>query len=436
VSPVTLDEEPVLPRPISTARARAVREARPMVWLTAVEGGAKLLSFAFYLIAARVLQPQGFGVVQYTITVGAVAFGALQVLATVIVRELGAVRDDRPGTHDVLGSSLAVAGGLWVLSSLLCLLAQGLGFARGASTLGLLSVLGGTAVFQTYYSIARGTGEGGRQAAAYAGGSLAQLIVFGLLAAFTRPSATTALLIYGASSLVPVVAYELWRPVVRAQPLRVRRHVIRRLWLLGAPLLIAQICYLVWNSLDQLWVEGALGTFQVGLYSSAKNLSQLFIIVPGGITGVLLPRVAQLRAAQDDRGARRLIAWGTVIGVAISALLAVGVIFLRAPLLGLLYGHLYRAAAGALAALSLGMVCYAAFTALTMAAVGWGRPGVYTAGIAVAGVLEALGLAVFGGHHSIAAAWAYAGSIGGALLFVLLMLRVRPLRGEAETQPA
>jgi len=214
--------------------------------------------------------------------------------------------------------------------------------------------------------------------------------------------------------------------VLRGRPLPVRRHVVRRLWLIGAPLLVAQVCYLLWNSLDQLWVQGALGTYQVGLYASAKNISLVLIVIPGGATGVLLPRVAQLLKAERPDAARRLILLGTVGATGASALIALGIILLRVPLLGDLYGRPYRAAAGALAALSCGMVCYAAFASLTMAAVAWGRPKVYAAAIAVAALIEALAFELFGCRNLVSAGIVYSASIALALLFVLILLRSRP----------
>lgn len=407
--------------------AAAVGEAKPMVWLTGVEGIARLLSFGFYLIAARVFAPQDFGVVQYTITVALLAFAGLQVLVTAIIRELGVERVDAERTREVLGSSLAAAIGLFVVTSLLCVLAKAIGLAEGANTLGLLVVLAGTAAFQLYYAIGRGLGDQGRQAASYVGASFAQLLMFLALVAITRPTTAQALVIFGASSFVPVLLYEWRRPILRGLPLPISRDVLARLWLLGAPLLAAQVGYLLWNSLDQLWVHSALGAYDLGLYASAKNLSQALIVIPGGTTGVMLPRIAQLCRDGRTDSARRLVIWGTLGTIAASALVALAIVLVRVPLLSDLYGHTYRGAATALAAQALGMVCYAGFAALTMAAIGWGRPRVYLAGIAVAAVSEALCFQVLGCESLPAAGLVYAGSIAAALLFVVALLRVRPL---------
>ena len=414
---------------VDNTASSAFGEAKPMVWLTAVEGVARLLSFGFYLLAARVFEPQGFGVVQYTITVAILAFGGLQVLATAIVRELGVDRADEARTRAILGSSVAAAVALWAATSLLCLIGTSTGLVGGTDALGLLAVVAGTAVFQIYYSIGRGLGDKRRQAASYVGASLAQLIAFGALAALMQPTTTQALLIFGASSFVPVIIYELKSPVLRGWRLTVSADVLRRLWLLGAPLLIAQAGYLLWNSLDQLWVHGSLGAYNLGLYASAKNLSQALIIVPAGITGALLPRVAHLSGQGHKDAARRVVILGTVGAAGASAILALVIVVLRVPLLTGLFGSPYGAASDALVAQVLGMVFYAAFAALTMAAVGWGRPRVYTAGIAVAAGFEAIGFVVFGCGSLLAAGVIYSTSIALALVFVLGLLRLRPLWG-------
>lgn len=405
----------------------AIGEAGPMLWLTSVEAGARVLSFGFYLIAARVFTPGGFGVVQYTITVSLLAFGGLQVLATALMRELGAARTSDQEIRAVLGSSMAVAAGLLVVTGLLSVAAQAVGLAHGVSPVGLLWALAGTAALQLYYAIARGLGDPGRQAASYAGASLAQLVMVAALALLIRATPTDALIVFGASSFVPILLYEWRHPVLRGRALRIDAAVVRRLWMVGAPLLAAQVGYLVWNSLDQIWVQGALGSFHVGVYSAAKNVSQALLVVPAGIAGVLLPRVSQLRNCGEQRDARRLVIWATIGAAAISAAVALLIVLTRAPLLGGIYGSAYRGASGPLAVLSLGMVCYAAFTTLTMAAVGWGRPRVYTFGVASAAALEGLLLFLVHRPNLMTAAYAYSVSMAGALALVLGALALRPL---------
>jgi O-antigen/teichoic acid export membrane protein len=399
-----------------------------MASLTLAEGASRLLSFVFYLVAARVLSTAGFGELRYTITLSTLAFVAGQVVVTGLTRELGAARGDPARTTAVLGSSLAAAGVVVGASAVLAWAAVAAGLLPGANALGLVVTLAGLAAFQLYYAIGRGLGESLRPALTYVGGSLAQLVVFAAIALAANPGPTVALLVFGLSSFVPIAWLEATRPVIQGRELRVDHATLVALWRVGAPLLAAQVGFLVWFSADQVWVASTLDRHDIGLYSAAKTLAQLFIVVPAGVGGVLLPRVAELLAAGREGTARRL-AWGSTAGVlGLSAALALAVVAVRGDLLAGLFGSSYRDAAPALLGLIAGMVVYAGFATLTTAAVGWGRPGVYAFGVIVAAVGELVYLLAAGGGGIATAGWATAASIGAGSVAVLGLLALRPLR--------
>jgi O-antigen/teichoic acid export membrane protein len=398
-----------------------------MASLTLAEGGARLLSFAFYLLAARVLSTAGFGEVRYTITLSTLAFLGGQVVVTGLTRELGAARRSPAATGAVLGSGLAAGGVVVGLSAVAAGGAAAAGLLPGADAIGLVATLAGLAAFQLYYAIGRGLGESLRPALTYFGGSLAQLVLFGAAAAVADPGPTAALLIFGASSLVPVAWLEATRPVLRGRGLSVERATLARLGRGGGPLLVAQVGYVVWLSADQVWVASTLDARDIGLYGAAKTLSQLFVVLPAGVGGVLLPRVAELRAAGRADAARHLV-WGATGGVlALSAALALALASVQSEVLAALFGSSYRDAAPALLGLVVGMAVYAGFSVLTTAAVAWERPGVFAAGIAVAALVEVGVLLAAGAGGLATAAWATAGSMVAGLAAVLVALAIRPL---------
>ena len=387
-----------------------------MLGVTASEAGARLLSFCFYLLAARELTVHGFGVVRYTITLSLLAFGGTQVLVNAMTREVGAARGHGRRTAEVLGSSLAIGTVVLPASVALCLAAAAAGLTDGADTVGLIAALTGLAALQLYYGVGRGLGDLTRAASTYAGASLVQLVAFGIIAALTQASPRTALLVYGLSSLVPLLLWEMRRPVLWRTALAVSGATARRVLTLARPLFVAELCYLIWLSADQVWVQHALGTSQVGLYGAAKTLTQVLFVIPAGVTAVLMPRVAELRTRGDIARARRLV-FATTGGVlAACGLVGIVVIALRSPLLAILYGDAYRASASSLVILTVGTVANAGFVVLTTSAVGWGRPGVYAAGMALAAACELALLAALPGDHITTAAWAVSGSI--ALAFV------------------
>jgi O-antigen/teichoic acid export membrane protein len=412
------------------------KEARPMVGLVFTEGASRLLAFAFYLLAARALSTSGYGEVQYTITLATLAFGVIQVLAIVMPRELGASRSlGEARVEQVLGTGLLLSLGIWAVTVLAAGLAASLGVTGAAQPLGLMAVISGLAVFQLYYSVARGLGRFKRAAFTYAGASAVQLAAFAIAIVLTDPGPTAALIIFSASSFVPVIVLELHRPILRHlsidAPTEIRRSMLRA----GGVLLVAQLAYLTWNSVDQIWVEGTLGASAVGLYGAAKTLSQLFVVLPAGINGVLMPRVAELRTARDGRHANNLMIWAALALLVVSAAVAVVIVLGRVPLLELLFGSRYAGAASALVGLSVAMVLFGVFMTLTQAAIGWGRPHLYTTTMAVAAVAEVLGLIVLPGGSIEFAAWTYAGSMALATTLVAAWLVVRPF-GFNSHQPA
>jgi O-antigen/teichoic acid export membrane protein len=399
-----------------------------MLALSATEGVARLLAFGFYLLAARVLSTSAFGEVRFTITLATLAFGLVQVLSVVLPRELGAARtSDSTRVNQVLAAGLSFAALTWALTALAAGIAAALGLTGAARPIGLIAVISGMAAFQLYYSVARGLGRFKRAAFTYSGASAVQLAAFAVAAALTRPTATEALIIFSASSFVPVLLLEARHPILRNLDFRVPREVRRSILRIGGVLVLAQILYLVWNSVDQIWVEGSLGAGAMGLYGAAKTLTQVFLVLPAGVNGVLMPRVAQLWAEHDARRAKRLVAISTLALFVASSAVGVLVVAARVPLLELLFGTRYSGAAGALVGLTVGMVIYGVFMTLTNSAVGWGRPRIYFATIALAALTEVTAFLVIPSGSIAAAAWLYAGSIAVGTLAVSLWLVVRPL---------
>lgn len=385
--------------------------------LTAAEGGSRLLSLLFYIIAARVLSPSGFGVVRYTITFSLIMFLALQVLVKAIARELGAARGDERLTRSIIGSSLLLTAVVLAVSYAACFVVVGTGLSGLARTWPLIVVLSGQAGFQVYYALGRGLGHMARPALTYLAGSLLQLLallVYGAIA--TRVSPGAALIIFGISSLAPIVAYELWRPILRRQSLLVSRHALGLLWATSAPLVLGQVAFVVWNSADQVWVQERFGAVDVGLYSASRNLVQLFLVLPTGIGAALLPRVAELRARGEERRAVRLVGGATGAVLTVSSALGLAAIIGRTELLELCYGRDYRAAAPALVGLTVGMAVAAVYFTLSAASVGWGRGVASTFAFSVGAAVELSALLLLRPTTPAGTAWTFALSSAASCL--------------------
>jgi O-antigen/teichoic acid export membrane protein len=412
------------------------KELGPILISTLGEGGSRAINFVFYIIVARALTPSGFGEVRYSIALALIASGVSLLLATAANRELGAARGDPKVTGELLGSALVLGVLLWLASSGLCLAASAAGLTGSARPVGLVAAVTGVTIFQFYYQVARGLDAAGRAAITYLAGAIASLAGFLLLWALVEPTPTMTLVVFGAAGILPVAIAELARPVIPRAQLAVRREGLRLLWLTGGPLLAAGIGYLVWNSADQIWVETQLGTREIGLYSASRNLAAVLVVIPSGVVGVLLPRMAELVANGQEGQASRLLVRVATGTTAATAAIALILVLARRPLLSALYGSEYEPASAALAGLCVASVLYAGFIVFATSAVGWGRPRVYALGIGAAAVTELVVLAITDSDRSSTAAWAYAGSIGVGLAVIGAWVSFRPLGGRQPDAPS
>lgn len=406
-----------------------------MAVLTLAEGIARGLSFGFYLLAAHVLLPSGFGVVQYTIALATVMLAPIQLLGLALRRELGADRADRPAEDGTLGTGLVLSLGCLLLTLALTGTAALLGLAATSSAGGLLAVIAGLASFELYYAIARGRGEFRRAATAYAGGAALQLIVFAGVALALDPSPTAALCIYGATSLVPILVLEAASPMLRRRPLKLSRESAGRLWATARPLAAGIVGFLVWSSADQIWVGTTFGNGDIGTYGAARNLSQILMVPIVGFTGALVPRVAELRASSEPDRALALIRSTTWALLACCSAMAALLVAGRSLVLEGVYGAAYGAGAPALIGLCVGMVLFAGFSGLGQGATGWGAPRVYTVGYVVAAFVEVVLLLAGSWDEPSAAAWVSAASVGVGWAAMAAYLRLRPLRARDEVAP-
>jgi len=406
-----------------------------MAALTISEGTARALSFVFYLVAARALEPEGFGVVAYTIALSMLAVAPGTSLGGAFTRELGAARGDRQATSDLLGSAPYLAIAVWIGSSILCVLAGATGLTGSADVLGLLVVMSGLLAFRFYFALGRGVGLVRRIAAVYIAGSVMQLAIFAVLLAVGDPTPRTALIVFGVSSAAPVVALELVRPLVFTGAVHFARQAVAGVWALAWRISLNPLFNLTWLSADQIWVESTFGSSGIGRYAAAKNMVQIFMVLASGANGVLLPRVSELRAKGEADAARRLIVVTTLRLTGIGAVLAVLLIVFREPLLRTLFGAEYEVAGGALAGLAVSATLYTALILLNASVVSWGRPLLSTASVAIAATSEVALLLLVGGDQLSAAAWISATSAAIALTFTLTSLVLRPLRAEDPLRP-
>jgi len=142
-------------------------------------------------------------------------------------------------------------------------------------------------------------------------------------------------------------------------------HLVRRGWL-GQ---LSALSYLLLLRLDQLILEQYRGVAAVGIYSLAAWAAELLWLVPEALNPLLVHSSADDRNEQRDLVSARAVR----LGLSVTTAVAVPLLVLAEPLLGLLRGGDYLPAVAPLRALLPGVVAFAPGAILAGDFIGRGR---------------------------------------------------------------
>jgi PST family polysaccharide transporter len=160
-------------------------------------------------------------------------------------------------------------------------------------------------------------------------GSLASLV-----ATVTFEAALAAFL------LILIYRYDGRSPSTWQWDTRLARELLRD----AAPLLVSGLAILVYMRIDQIMLASFAGYHEVGIFSAAVRLTELWYFIPVALMASIFPAIVRARAADSKRYNERLILLFGVMGwsgIALGALTA----WLAEPLVLHVYGVQYASAA-------------------------------------------------------------------------------------------
>jgi O-antigen/teichoic acid export membrane protein len=109
------------------------------------------------------------------------------------------------------------------------------------------------------------------------------------------------------------------------------------------PLILSGIVVMIYMRIDQIMIKEMLGEYEVGIYSAAVRLSEVWYFIPILVTSSLFPAIVNAKKISEALYLQRLQRLYTfMIWMAIS--IAIPMTFLNEWLIVLLYGEAYRAA--------------------------------------------------------------------------------------------
>jgi PST family polysaccharide transporter len=321
-------------------------------WLFADRLLSLVAGFLLGAWVARYLGPARYGLYSYALAFAAV-FAPLAGLglSSVLVREIVAVPTDK---DTILGTALALQFGASLVAfalvvTMLPLIRRGDVLMRWLTAVAAgqfaFSALGGTvdcwfrSQVQSKYTV--WSNNIALVLAALIRVALillkAPLIAFvWATLAQTVASAISAVVLYRVSGQ----AISAWRSSVRCAS-----QLLRDSW----PLILSSLAVVVYMKIGQLMLGEMLGDEDVGVYSVAVRLSEIWYFVPTAVAASVFPAIVRSRENQTEQVYRgRLQAFYDAMA-GIAYLIVIPCSFLASPLVTLLFGQDYAAAGPILA---------------------------------------------------------------------------------------
>ena len=351
---------------------------------------ARVLGLAFSLVLAGAFSPKDFGEIQYALTLALmVSIGTMPFGQHVLARFIGKHNDDVDHLPVILSNAWGVLVGLFGLTLLVAIPVL---YMIGQPNLGILIVFGGVTLFYIYWGLASGYQAPGRLTVVYLGSNIVQIIlVYLLIYILEIHSPLLALVIYGASYLLPIALLQIFRPLYTSFKLTlIRKDVIKSLIRFSLPVWASHAGYLLYASLDIILLEHFSGLEAVGIYRLAGTLAYVFLFVPTGISTLLLPKAANL----PQKNYRQIIIQTSALTLTVNGVILIIYLVLVKWFVQSVFGIGYLAGMSTYVILALSAILLGVHALITAVLVGSGRPeietvsrGVAVVGLAVAGWL-------------------------------------------------
>ena len=307
-------------------------------WLTVAEGLSKFFKFFLIPLSARMLGPEKFGILGYTISLLATVyifsdFG----LASIFIREF----KKQETTKDRLFSSLLIIKSVLLVLSTLAAVACYF-WIDDPQVRTIFFIILGTTAFDQAKKLWSTISEANSKMHYRGVGLVSESAIttlFGLYVLATHPSIIGIAWAYfwGNSISFFIMLFLVRREI--PIPLILDKPLIRRILKLCIPfLLIIGISFLL-ISTDTLLIKWLLGATEVGYYQAAAKFIQFGLIVPYLVNIALYPIMSSLHNQHKRLAEVLKQSIGALLMVAIPAL--IGGLILGKPIVLKIFGHAY-----------------------------------------------------------------------------------------------
>lgn len=298
---------------------------------------------------ARHLGPRAFGELAYAITFIAFFQGIANLgLDGIVVRDLARNPSDAP---KILGTTfrLRLAAGFicWLISiALIWALRPG-----DRQALQLIAIIGASLVLQSTDSIDLWFQCQGQNRRTVTAKLISYAIANAIRISFillNAPLFLFALAVLLDATLLAIALTLTYKKHPTPQNWQINKHLSQELLTQSWPFMLSGLAVLIYMRIDQIIIRQILGESQLGLYSAAISISQLWSVIPTTLAIALAPYIAR-KKLEDESTYMRAIFTLFRIFAAIAVTVTVIVACFSTQIIKILYGPSFSEAASALA---------------------------------------------------------------------------------------
>lgn len=319
-------------------------------WLVGDNVARLLLGTAVGIWMARYLGPDQYGVLSYALAYVAL-FSSLVTLGldNIVVRE---IVKDKSNTLKILGSAflLKIVAGV---ATFLVVVASTLFITEyDATTKTVIIISAGSLVFYAFDTITFW----------FQSEIKSKFVVYAKLGAFIIASLLRIFLLLLGAHLIAFVWLALAEIIMGAMGLifvyrKNRQELIewkadlitmKKLLANSWPLIFSGLAVVIYMKIDQIMIGNMLGSKEVGIYSVAVRLSEVWYFIPMAIAGSVFPSIVALRKISKELYLDRMQTFYDLM-VWLAILIAVPMTFFSKDIISLLYGNQYAGAGPILA---------------------------------------------------------------------------------------
>ena len=333
---------------------------------------ARVLGLLFFIIVARICIPEDYGYIKYSIAVAGIAGVALVSQGTTLARYLGKYKGNKEIENQYFSNIvIAVLITLFIVVLVLFIIL----YIVNKLHVGIFLVVIGTTISEIYYGLLRGFIFYIRLTLFLIGTNVVKIVLILLIfyTGYYQPQLVLA--IFGLSCIVPLLFMELKNPSPVSFKIKtVSKETLKELGKFSVPIIVASYAYSLITSFDTICIEHYLGMYEVGIYSVAKTLGQIFVFVPLAINTILMPKVAGFN---EKKEIKRYLKLSLVLVISASLVLLSGIFIFQRELIELIFTAKYLEASAVLVIYSMGMVFYSIYSTAGNVLIGVGKPKIY-----------------------------------------------------------